>query len=471
MSDNLQQAIAAIKAGDKKTGQQLIAQVIKADPKNEAAWLWMASTLDDPQEKKECLQKVLQINPDNEMAKKALAAFERPGEPAELPRLQDIAPKPAQEAAPSTDLVGTRMWRLSLFVLGGVAVLLVLCIGAMLVLPSIVRHEALVSVFGGSNPPVEQSLAETTVPAIEAYPPTTPDSSQEVEQYLEAIREIDVLYNEAVGKLLTLMEQMGKDPFIVSDNLWRSDWNDATNEWLAANRAIRRLTPPPTCQVHYGHLLTIAEHIDSATMYMKGLVRRYDKMDFDGFVADTEAMLSELEAATAAKEEALKGQTRIEETLGDSGEKPVSQEQSVGNLQLTASPLSLKSYTNRELGFSIQYPEHWSVQESSREFEFRANDTTAFSVFCTGTTSPFYLADRVCEELDVDIIEAESSRRTTNSVDWVVRKRASEDGMALVGACQGSSAVGFIIAATANTNEWKGLEPTYNAMLDSFRFN
>ncbi len=178
MSDNLQRAIAAIKAGDKKTGQQLLAQVINADPQNEAAWLWMASALDDPQEKKECLQKVLQINPDNEMAKKALAAFERPREPAELPRLEDMAPKPAQEAAPSTHLAGSRLWRLSLVALGGVAVLLVLCIGAMLVVSSLVGREALVSVFGPSNPLVEQAPLETAVPTaeseqvVESYPPT-----------------------------------------------------------------------------------------------------------------------------------------------------------------------------------------------------------------------------------------------------------------------------------------------------------
>ena len=178
MTNNLPRAIAAIKAGDTETGQRLLVQVIKVDPQNETAWLWMTSTLDDPQEKKQCLQKVLQINPDNEMAKKVLAAFERPREPAELPRFGDISPKPAQKTAPSTGLAGSRLWRLSLAVLGGVAVLLVLCIGAMLVLPAIVGREALVSMFSPSNPPGEQSLTGTAAPAIEpeqtfqAYPPT-----------------------------------------------------------------------------------------------------------------------------------------------------------------------------------------------------------------------------------------------------------------------------------------------------------
>ena len=178
MSNDLQQAIAAIKAGDKETGQQLLMKVIKADPKNEAAWLWMASTLDDPQEKKECLQKVLQINPGNEMAKKALVAFERPGELAELPRFADISPKPAQKTAPSMGLAGSRMWRPSLFALGGVAVLLVLYIGAMLVVSSLVGRDALVSMFSHSNPLAEQASLETAVPTaeseqvVESYPPT-----------------------------------------------------------------------------------------------------------------------------------------------------------------------------------------------------------------------------------------------------------------------------------------------------------
>ncbi len=158
MSNDLQQAIAAIKAGDKKSGQQLLAQVVNADPQNEAAWLWMASTLDDPQEKKECLQKVLQINPNNETANEALTQLEPP-ELIELPRFGDISPKPAQKTAPSTGLAGSRLWRLSLFALGGVAVLLVLCIGAMLVGSSAVGRAALVSVFGPSNPPV-QAIAD-----------------------------------------------------------------------------------------------------------------------------------------------------------------------------------------------------------------------------------------------------------------------------------------------------------------------
>jgi hypothetical protein len=106
MDNQLQEAIKFIKAGDKTQGQQLLAQIIKADPRNETAWLWMTTVLDDPQKKKKCLQNVLQINPDNEMAKKGLAQLElqqqKPAKltPVEQPKLENLTP-PAEFIAPS----------------------------------------------------------------------------------------------------------------------------------------------------------------------------------------------------------------------------------------------------------------------------------------------------------------------------------------------------------------------------------
>ncbi len=79
MTDEFQQAIEAIRAGDKEKGYRLLARVIKADPKGrdtETAWLWMTAVVTDPEKKRQCLERVLQINPDNSQAKKGLAALE-----------------------------------------------------------------------------------------------------------------------------------------------------------------------------------------------------------------------------------------------------------------------------------------------------------------------------------------------------------------------------------------------------------
>ena len=38
----LEEAIEIIKAGDKKRGRELLANILQADLKNEKAWLWLS---------------------------------------------------------------------------------------------------------------------------------------------------------------------------------------------------------------------------------------------------------------------------------------------------------------------------------------------------------------------------------------------------------------------------------------------
>jgi hypothetical protein len=71
----LRRAIAAIKAGDKAAGRRLLAAVIRNDPRNEAAWLWMAAALDSDEQRRTCLERVLAINPDNPTARRGLASL------------------------------------------------------------------------------------------------------------------------------------------------------------------------------------------------------------------------------------------------------------------------------------------------------------------------------------------------------------------------------------------------------------
>jgi hypothetical protein len=73
MSNKLHQAITAIKRGNKVTGRQLLVEIIDSDPRNEDAWLWMATVVEFDESCQQCLEKVLELNPDNEMAQKGLA--------------------------------------------------------------------------------------------------------------------------------------------------------------------------------------------------------------------------------------------------------------------------------------------------------------------------------------------------------------------------------------------------------------
>lgn len=70
-----EQGIQAAKAGQKDQARKFLQQAIRLEPRNETTWLWLASVAKDNRERLLCLQKVLQINPDNEMGVKAVRAL------------------------------------------------------------------------------------------------------------------------------------------------------------------------------------------------------------------------------------------------------------------------------------------------------------------------------------------------------------------------------------------------------------
>lgn len=72
----LRQAVAAIRSGEKERGKQLLVEVIEQDEDNEIAWLWMTRCVTDRDVKRECLERVLAINPDNKHAIEGLKRLE-----------------------------------------------------------------------------------------------------------------------------------------------------------------------------------------------------------------------------------------------------------------------------------------------------------------------------------------------------------------------------------------------------------
>lgn len=70
-NQKLTEAATLIKAGNKKAAQNLLVGIIKADPKSkdsEIAWYGLSTIVDTHEKKRQCLQAVLNINPNNEKA-------------------------------------------------------------------------------------------------------------------------------------------------------------------------------------------------------------------------------------------------------------------------------------------------------------------------------------------------------------------------------------------------------------------
>ncbi len=93
----LQQAINAIKSGDKETGKKLLAEFLETNPKNEKAWLWMTDVVDTDVQRRECLGRVLAINPRNENAWQGFSALSR-----RIPKPAASQPAPSQPAKETT---------------------------------------------------------------------------------------------------------------------------------------------------------------------------------------------------------------------------------------------------------------------------------------------------------------------------------------------------------------------------------
>ncbi|MFO0823883.1 MAG: response regulator, partial [Gemmataceae bacterium] len=71
----LQAGIAAAKAKDAPTARRLLRSVIAQEPRNETAWVWLASVAESPGEALTHLGRALEINPENAAAKKGVLHY------------------------------------------------------------------------------------------------------------------------------------------------------------------------------------------------------------------------------------------------------------------------------------------------------------------------------------------------------------------------------------------------------------
>jgi hypothetical protein len=100
-TEGLQKAIELLRDGDTLAARRLLSDIVKIDPNNEQAWLWLSSAVTDESRRRECLEHVLRINPANQAAHLALVAMSQPSElpPEKRPQL---SPEPQ---APGFDVL------------------------------------------------------------------------------------------------------------------------------------------------------------------------------------------------------------------------------------------------------------------------------------------------------------------------------------------------------------------------------
>jgi hypothetical protein len=85
----LQTGIDAARRGNRMVARRILQQVLEQDPNNELAWIWLASVAETTGQRRDYLERVLAINPNNERAKQALERLSRSAPAPEQSTLRD----------------------------------------------------------------------------------------------------------------------------------------------------------------------------------------------------------------------------------------------------------------------------------------------------------------------------------------------------------------------------------------------
>lgn len=136
MNELINQAQAALLSGDLTRARGHLAQVIQQEPLNVLAWLMLSEVVHEPERQRECLQRVLALEPQNQTAQKRLAALDQPTTVTQANQpptpLKSSQPQPPQPIIAPQALTSATMRPISIISIG--LALLILLIIAIVVL-------------------------------------------------------------------------------------------------------------------------------------------------------------------------------------------------------------------------------------------------------------------------------------------------------------------------------------------------
>ncbi len=95
--DPLEQAIQLIKTGEKLKARFLLIEILKRNPQQEIAWMWLAETASSSEERISILRSCLKYNPASALAQRALLSLTKPPEEKPLTASPDRLTSPEAE--------------------------------------------------------------------------------------------------------------------------------------------------------------------------------------------------------------------------------------------------------------------------------------------------------------------------------------------------------------------------------------
>src|SRR5262245_50839800 len=144
-----QEAVEALRAGNKSKARELITDLLKTDQSNVTYWIWLSAAMDSTKERVYCLQTAFKLDPENATAKRGLILL------GALPADESVQPFPVNRPRAWEEKLllahekpkpkGWQAVRQSPFFRLGLAVLLLAGLGAGvvfgLIIPSTIRAQ------------------------------------------------------------------------------------------------------------------------------------------------------------------------------------------------------------------------------------------------------------------------------------------------------------------------------------------
>ncbi len=157
--ERLALAVVALRREDKPEARRLLRALLSEDPTNIAAWYWACQAGDTPAEQRYCLNRLLELDPENEPARRYLAQLtpeEHPGTEETVAGTEALPPAssadPSEEKAAFSFKVTDLLWgpvafllQLPPLVLASLGLSLVLILG-------VIYYRANTSFFGLTTP-------------------------------------------------------------------------------------------------------------------------------------------------------------------------------------------------------------------------------------------------------------------------------------------------------------------------------
>mgnify|MGYP001072322545 CR=1 FL=1 len=102
-SDRMSEAIAAYEANEPKQAARLLTEIVKEDKTNDSAWYYLGLVQPSAEKRRQCFERALRINPQNELASQALEAMQSEQPSAQSTSPDNVTPMPSNTTVSSGD--------------------------------------------------------------------------------------------------------------------------------------------------------------------------------------------------------------------------------------------------------------------------------------------------------------------------------------------------------------------------------